>query len=131
MDHRNTIQRTVVLETVKRLKCHATANEIYEAVIRDYPTISRATVYRNLQQLSETGLVCKREMPNGADCYDHICTDHYHVRCVRCGRVFDVDMDYIPDLQKSIKDTHGFEFTGHDIIFKGICPDCGKCGHAR
>ena len=37
---------------------------------------------------------------------------------------FDVDMDYIADMEKFIKDTHGFVFTGHDIIFKGVCPAC-------
>ena len=38
--------------------------------------------------------------------------------------VFDVDMDVIEDLYQKIRDTHGFEFTGCDIIFRGICPEC-------
>ena len=124
MTQRNTIQKSIVLKTVKNLKCHATADAIYEAIVKVYPTISRATVYRNLQQLCESGRICKREIPNGADRYDHLCTDHYHARCVRCGRVFDVDMDYLYDLETRIRDTHGFEFTGHDIVFKGVCKEC-------
>ena len=43
---------------------------------------------------------------------------------MKCGEVFDVDMDEIPDLQKKIHDTHGMEFLTYDIFFKGICPEC-------
>lgn len=124
MIKRNTIQSTLVLEAVNRLQCHATADEVYNEIVKDYPTISRGTVYRNLQRLCEMGRLRKREIPDGPDRFDHRCDDHYHVRCVGCGRVFDVDMEYMPDLDKLIKDAHGFVFTGHDIIFKGICRDC-------
>ena len=52
---RNTIQRLLVLETVNKLQCHATADEIYRAIVKEHPNISRATVYRNLNSLSESG----------------------------------------------------------------------------
>ena len=45
---RNTIQRSIILETVNKLKCHATADEVYNEVARENPHISRSTVYRNL-----------------------------------------------------------------------------------
>ncbi len=124
MIKRNTIQSTLVLEAVRKLQCHATADEVYQEIVKDYPTISRGTVYRNLQRLCEMGAIRKREIPGGADRFDHRCHDHYHVRCITCDRVFDVDMDYIPDLEKSIRDAHGFTFIGYDIVFKGICPEC-------
>ncbi|MEW4412805.1 transcriptional repressor [Clostridium sp. AN503] len=123
---RNTIQSSLVLETVRKLQCHATADEVYSEIIKTYPTISRGTVYRNLQRLCETGEIRKREIPDGADRFDHLCDDHYHIRCVKCGRVFDVDMEYIPNLEQSVRDAHGFSFTGHDIVFKGICPECKR-----
>lgn len=123
---RNTIQRAIVLDAVKRLQSHATADEVYEQVARQHPSISRSTVYRNLQKLCDAGLIRKRVIPNKADCYDHICSDHYHVHCLRCDRVFDVDMDHIAHLESAIKDKHGFVFTGHDIIFTGICPECAR-----
>lgn len=124
MIKRNTIQCALVLEAVNKLRCHATADEIYHALVKEHPNISKGTVYRNLQRLCETGDIRKRECPDGADRFDHLCTDHYHARCLKCGRVFDVDMEYIADIEKSIKDTHGFVFTGHDIVFKGICSEC-------
>uniref|UniRef100_UPI003FED6258 Fur family transcriptional regulator n=1 Tax=Candidatus Fimivicinus sp. TaxID=3056640 RepID=UPI003FED6258 len=126
MIKRNTIQRALVLEAVNKLRCHATADEIYHVIVNEHPHISRGTVYRNLNQLSESGEIRKLEIPGGADRFDHRCHDHYHARCLKCGQVFDVEMEYIKDLEKKIKDTHGFEFSGHDIMFKGICPECKK-----
>ena len=123
---RHTIQRDLVLEAVNRLQCHATAEEIFQEVTREYPNISKGTVYRNLNQLSENGEIRKIQMPDSADRFDHLCHDHYHARCLKCNRVFDVDMEYIGDLEKRVRDAHGFAFSGHDLMFKGICPGCRK-----
>lgn len=128
MIKRHTIQCALVLEAVNKLQSHATADEIYNEIVKEHKNISRGTVYRNLQRLCEMGEIQKREIPGGPDRFDHQCSDHYHVRCVKCGRVFDVDMEYMADLEKAIKDTHGFTFTGHDIVFKGICPQCKRKG---
>ena len=126
MIKRNTIQRALVLEAVNKLKCHATADEIYNLVVSEYPNISKVTVYRNLNQLADSGEIRKLEVPGGADRFDHRPHNHYHARCLECGDVFDVDMDYISDLEKKIRDTHGFFFQGHDLMFKGICSECRK-----
>lgn len=126
MIKRNTIQSSLVYEAVNNLQCHATADEIYDVIVKEHPHISKGTVYRNLNRLAEMGKIRKMEIPGGADRFDHLCHEHYHVKCIKCGRVFDVDMEYIADLENKIKDTHGFEFTGHDIVFKGICPECNK-----
>lgn len=124
MIKRNTIQYSLVFEAVNKLQSHATADEIYDTIVKEHLNISRGTVYRNLNRLSQMGQIRKIEIPGGADCFDHLCHEHYHVRCRECGRVFDVDMEYMAELEKNIKDTHGFQFTGHDIIFKGTCPEC-------
>lgn len=126
MMRRQTIQRSLVLKAVNKLQCHATADEIYEDIVKEHPNVSRATVYRNLNLLSETGHIRKIEIPGGADCFDHICHDHCHVKCEKCGRIFDVDMEYVTGLEKNIRNDRGFSFTGYDIIFRGICPDCQK-----
>ena len=124
MNRRNTIQKNLVLETVRELGCHATADEIYNRITKSYPSISKGTVYRNLNLLADSGEILRIEIPGSADCFDHICDRHYHIKCIKCGRVFDVDMDLIPDLTCNVKNTRGFDFLGYDIIFKGICPNC-------
>ncbi|MBU3811771.1 MAG: transcriptional repressor [Candidatus Niameybacter stercoravium] len=126
MIKRNTIQCSLVFEAVNKLNCHATADEIYTSIIQEHSNISRATVYRNLNQLSKIDKIRKIEIPGGADCFDHQCYDHYHTRCEKCAKIFDVDMEYIVDFEKNIKNPRGFQFTGYDIVFKSICPKCKK-----
>ena len=124
MERRNTIQKALILRAVCELKRHLTADEVYVFVKKDHPSIGKGTVYRNLAILTEEGAIRKVEVPDGSDRFDFTLKNHYHVRCVKCGEVFDVDMDEIPDLQKKIHDTHGMEFLTYDIFFKGICPEC-------
>lgn len=124
MIRRNTIQRAFILQTVRKLHCHATAEEIYNEIVKEHPSISRATVYRNLNLLSEMGEIRRLSVPGNADRFDHIVSNHCHVKCEMCGRVFDVDMDFVCGLESGIRDAHGFDFTGYDIIFRGVCPEC-------
>lgn len=121
---RNTIQRAIILETVRKMHSHPTAEEVYAAVVANHPNISRATVYRNLKQLSEAGMISRIETPGSADHFDGDPPDHYHVRCTQCRKLFDVEMDYMPNLEQSIRDPRGFRFNGYDLVFRGTCPQC-------
>ena len=123
---RNTVQREFTLMAVKQLHCHATAEDVYAVVAKKHPNVSRATVYRNLNELAEDGIIQKVRVPDGADRFDHQCHNHYHFCCEKCGKVFDVDMEYMENLIQSVKDKHGFEFLGYDLMFKGICAPCRK-----
>lgn len=121
---RNTIQKDLVRNTVYEMRRHVTANEVYEFIKETYPTIGKGTVYRNLDILVEEGALRKVEVPDGPNRFDFTLKNHYHVRCIKCGEISDVDMDEIPDLLERIHNTHGFEFLDYDISFKGICPKC-------
>ena len=124
MDKRNTVQKEIVFQAVRKLGNHATADEIFALVNSEYPSVSRGTVYRNLGVLAEEGKISKVEIPSEADHYDHVTDCHYHVICVKCGRVFDVDIDILPDLTEKIKDKRGFDYIGYSLVFRGICPEC-------
>ena len=52
---------------------------------RSHPTVSKATVYRNLGSLSEDGLLRHIKMPGGADRFDHMLfgTPSHHMHPVR------------------------------------------------
>ncbi|WP_353935158.1 transcriptional repressor, partial [uncultured Treponema sp.] len=60
---------------------HATADEIFAEVIKQNPHISRGTVYRNLNKLAQAGKIKKVSVPEGADRFDHMTIEHYHIRC--------------------------------------------------
>ena len=123
---RNTIQKELIRNAVYEMKRHDTANEVYDFLKETYPTIGKGTVYRNLDILAEEGTLRKVEVLDGPNRFDFTLTNHYHVRCVKCGDVSDVDMDEIPNLLERIHDTHGIEFLNYDISFKGICRKCRK-----
>ena len=65
MEKRNTIQKQLVLEAVAQLHNHPTAEQVYAQVVKAHPTISKATVYRNLASLSEDGRLRHLPMPAG------------------------------------------------------------------
>lgn len=56
---RNTLQRQIVMNALKKMHNHPTASQVYAYVRADYPTISKATVFRILNQESEEGTIMK------------------------------------------------------------------------
>ena len=87
MNKRHTIQKDLVLSTVMGMSCHPTAEEVFAQVSQLYPSISKATVYRNLNLLSEMGEIRKIQMAEGADRYDGNISGHHHSICSKCGKI--------------------------------------------
>ena len=108
----------MVLDAVNEMHRHVTADQIYTFIKEKYPSIGRGTVYRNLGILVEEGKVRKVEVPDGSDRFDFTLENHYHVECVKCGEIFDVDMDVISELEKRIRDTHGMKYISYDIFLR-------------
>ncbi len=124
---RMTKQRQTILEEVRKLSTHPTADEIYEIVRKRLPRISLGTVYRNLDLLSAHGQVWRLEACGGQYRFDGNTDEHYHIRCTECGRVGDVDdVEKVEiDVAKDrVRDTIGYDITGHRLEFLGICPEC-------
>ena len=126
MTRHNTIQRSLVLDAVNRLKSHATADEVYAEVAATHPNISKATVYRNLNLLSEMGMIRKLEIPGGADRFDHICKEHCHVKCEKCGRLIHLECETLDSLGKHMLKNHGFAVNSMKTVFYGICENCAE-----
>jgi len=120
---RMTRQRKIILEELRKLKTHPTADELYDAVRARLPRISLGTVYRNLDVLQENGEVLKLESAGSQKRFDGDMHPHYHVRCVQCGRVGDV-LAEVEDVDVRGLSAPGFEITGGTIEFFGICDQC-------
>ncbi len=120
---RNTIQRQAVLESVKELNIHATAEQVYDHVVQKYPSISKATVYRNLSQMVESGELLNIGSFYGSQHYDHNLHHHYHFVCEVCRQVYDIET-YFPDLTANITGMEGFEINDHLLTFTGLCKAC-------
>lgn len=125
MERRNTIQRQLVAEAVCRLD-HPQAEEVYEEVSREHPHISKATVYRNLNLLAEDGTIGKLHLSEGADRFDFRPEKHYHLRCKKCGKVFDAHIPLLPELEQVTDEADGFCIESYQLEFIGICAACNK-----
>lgn len=119
---RNTLQKTLIIEALHSLD-HPCAEDIFLHISKQHPTLSKATVYRNLTTLSEEGEILQIQMPVGANHFDHTCTPHYHFQCKRCQEVFDMEMPYQPDLN-DLTSANGFQIEAHSLLFTGTCPHC-------
>jgi Fur family ferric uptake transcriptional regulator len=119
-----TRQRRVILEELRNVKTHPSADEIYEIVRKRLPRISLGTVYRNLEILSESGDIQKLEPGCSLKRFDGNPTAHCHIRCVRCDRIADAPM--VPDLEIDLERVNStdFEIIGHRLEFLGVCPTC-------
>ena len=117
----------MVIAAVRSLANHPTAEEVYDCITKEYPDISKGTVYRKLNSLVESCLWGKISVPSGADRFDHILARHYHIKCTRCGKFMNVEnFEYIPDLEEKVAALTGYKMDHHDIVFSGVCPDCQK-----
>ncbi len=121
---RNTRQRQVVLEELRKLTTHPTAAELYELARQRLPKISLGTVYRNLELLVQMGVIRKLETAGSEARFDADVDQHYHVRCVRCQRVDDVQGLKHNLIESEVARLEGYEILGLRLEFIGICPSC-------
>ena len=126
--YRMTHQRQVLLDEIRKVKTHPTADEVYELVRKRLPRISLGTVYRNLEILSARGLIQRIGPPPQQMRFDGDTKDHYHLRCGSCGRVEDVPMISVDDLEDAVRNQSDYSIVGHRLEFMGICPACRKDG---
>ncbi len=124
MTTRNTVQKAIVLETLRTLANHPTADAVYDAVHANLPSISKATVYRLLNKAADAGQIGRVRINNGADRFDHQTFPHYHVRCSCCGRVDDVVIPLISTTEKQAVRASGYIIVRSSIQFDGVCPSC-------
>ncbi len=122
---RDTRQRQIILEAVQAHHDHPRADQIYEDVSKIDNRISRGTVYRNLNCLSDDGKICHVRVP-GADRYDRRTDLHYHLICMRCGAVVDIPLDYQARIDQMTAEKTGYRISRHRIVVEGLCPDCQR-----
>ena len=120
---RMTRQRQVILDELRSVTTHPTADEVYDMVRKILPRISLGTVYRNLELMHEAGMVMKLETAGMQKRFDGNPAPHYHIRCINCGIVRDLELeDKGHDLESTLKTD--FKVLGHRLEFYGLCPAC-------
>ncbi|MDD4730644.1 MAG: transcriptional repressor [Desulfovibrio sp.] len=116
-------QRKVILEELRKVNTHPTADEVYDMVRKIMPRISLGTVYRNLEFLCTQGLARKVGPAGAQKRFDGNATPHAHIRCKVCHRVADVPV-HLEAPMLGPEDCMGFDIEECNIEFEGICPEC-------
>lgn len=122
MRHSN--QRDLILKELCNRHDHPTANDIYKSVRQVLPNISLGTVYRNLNQLADNGIIMRIPQPDSSNRFDGNISMHYHICCKKCGSVQDIDSENLNEFSAMIMENYGFEVDCSDIIINGICSRC-------
>lgn len=117
-------QRELIKEYLMSTDSHPTADRVYDEIRKIVPNISLGTVYRNLNQLVETGEVLKLSCGDGCDHFDGNLLPHYHFICRSCKNVSDLEMESIDFVNDYANKHFAGTIEGNATYFYGLCPFC-------
>ena len=118
---RQTFQRRKILEFLENTKSHPTADNIYNAIVKKIPTVSRTTVYNTVNKLVEEGIIKRIKIKDSEMRFDACTEPHYHFLCDICGKVYDIGL--------CCKNALSYEIDGHKVkdifvCYNGMCRAC-------
>lgn len=124
-------QRELILNSLKSRKDHPTAEKLYLDLKSKMPEIGIATVYRNLSDLCEEGLIIRIKTSFGPDRFDGNTMPHIHFECKECGDITDIVLfeEQVKQLDNDLKDFAkqiNAEVDGSEITITGLCKKCKK-----
>jgi Fur family transcriptional regulator, peroxide stress response regulator len=124
-NHKLTPQRLAVAKILVQSQDHPNVEAIFEKLKKDFPTMSLATVYRNVMLFKSLGEVLEIGFPDGSNRYDgNKPYPHPHVVCVQCKRIIDPDLTTLQNLTEEVGRKTGFRILTHRLDFFGVCSDC-------
>lgn len=123
---RNTLQKQIVKNALKSMHNHPTATEVYNYIHKDYPSISKATVFRILNNCCTNGEFMKVDVNDEEAHYELKNPPHYHMHCRICNKIFDAPIPFDDSLIKKGFENSDFFVEGHSIEFYGVCKECQK-----
>lgn len=118
-----TKQRELILKIINSFKGHLTAEEVFSIAKSSMPSISRATIYNNLNYLTIKKLIRRIKIHESPDLYDKVTPSHDHLICDKCGEIVDIKAD---DLKKELREKTGCDILSYDLNIRYICPKCKK-----
>jgi len=118
---RPSYQRIRILDYLKNGMAHPTAEEIFEGLQSEIPSLSRSTVYNTLDILIKAGIAKHIRIDGNESRFDPETCLHGHFKCVSCGSIYNFGMDIS---SMKTKELDGFIINETNVYFKGICKSC-------
>ncbi len=128
-----TRQRTYILACLQENRMrHVTVKDIMDYLNQKGVPVGQTTVYRYLEKLARDGLVYKyHSAEQDSTCFQYAeqsgtCHSHYHLKCLRCGRLIHLECHLLDELAEHVAREHQFQIDHFQTIFYGCCQACGK-----
>jgi len=113
------------LEIINLLSLHGHLNidELYKLLVEKFPSLSLATIYKNIHIMTEKEFLAEVQIPNKKNVYELIKKAHSHVVCIKCDDILDVELDTTALFNAATQVSH-FKLQTSSIVFNGTCPKC-------
>lgn len=128
---RNSKQRQLVLQTLRSVDCHPTAEEVFQMVRKENPTISLGTVYRNLNLLADMGEILKLDLGSESVHFDGTKKEHGHLVCSRCGAIEDLPCELSESVRALMENDLNREMDTIYLTVTGLCKACNRAKYYR
>jgi Fur family ferric uptake transcriptional regulator len=128
-----TRERRVILDHVLSVRGHFDVDDLLARLRRAGHAVSRATLYRNLPRLVDSGLVHKVEMAHGQARYELMIGRHHHdhMICLGCGQILEFESADVERIQVEVCRRKRFHMTGHTHQIRGYCESCAAADGGR
>src|SRR6201987_254564 len=121
-----THQRQVIYETLRAMHGHPSPEEIYERVKARIPSVSLATVYKNIHVFIESSVFSEVSLHHGSLRVETNAKPHYHLVCTSCKSITDIDAAELGFASKERKLRGGFLAQRYSVDVLGLCVNCQK-----
>ena len=123
--HKITPQRLAIVKILAKSEGHPSVENIFDQIKKDFPTMSLATVYRNIVLIKSLGEVLELGFPDGSNRYDgNNPSPHPHAICIKCKKIVDPDLDSLDEMKNEAESDTNFKILNHRLDFFGICSNC-------
>ncbi len=118
-------KREAILSAIRGTTCHPTAEWVYQTLKPNYPDLSLGTVYRNIAQFKQDGMIISVGVVNGQERYDGNVNPHTHFVCSGCGSVIDIPGDFIGrEANAEVARRYHLHVESSEVMFHGVCDRC-------
>jgi len=123
-DLKVTPQRVAIVEELY-VNGHMNIDDLYKKLLAKFPSISLATIYKNVNAMLEKVFLSEVKVPNAKSVYELVKEEHAHMVCSSCGHIEDVIVD-TSALVKEASSLSQYKVDNSNIVLTGLCPKCSK-----
>jgi len=123
-DLKVTPQRVAIVEELY-LNGHMNIDDLYKKLLAKFPSISLATIYKNINAMIERVFLSEVKIPNTKSVFELVKNEHAHLVCSSCGSIEDITLN-TKDVLNEVNSRSKFKIDSTNLVLNGLCPNCNK-----